>query len=344
MNEKNHWKLASLALIVIALMSGCAANKAEPSDKFLAPISDQTMNLIGDVEFGLKLADSVLLNHYYHGDTPKVDAWNVSFNDLQSAMRSIVYFSADLVDLAEGAEGPEAIEPLIAIVATLESEIRALPSAQPWMSDVTSQTVFQSMRQKDNITSAIRSAQPLMLEMSGVINNILEANDDALIEAIVELFDLIDANHAPMLLYGENLTARQNAILGQLAIMDRVWEGDDVAWTELLASEWALPEELGKNARLSPDTARHAETLLISRLESVATIRQHLEPAMITYQNELAELYEIEEHVESMLRLSLLLIGSWEKAQAQLASGEKGAFVDITGKLMKIAYARSIRR
>ena len=344
MNKKNRWEILSMTLFAITLLSACAGNKAEPSDEFLAPISDQTVDLIGDVEFGLQLADSVQLNHYFDGESPKVDAWAARWDDLQSAMRSIVYFSADQVDIAEAAEGPDAIEPLITITSRLASELRALPSAQPFLGDLDLQAMFQSMREQDDITNAIHVAQPALSGISDIIGEMLGASDTALIEAVAEVFDLINATHAPMLAYGENLTARQNAALRQLDIMDRVWSGDDSAWTELLASDWVIASELGKNSRLSPATAKQAEKLLVRRLESVATIRQHLEPAMIAYRNELQELYQIEEHSEAMLRVALLIIESWDKAQALLASGEKGALSRFTSNIMKIVYSRALRK
>ena len=105
-----------------------------------------------------------------------------------------------------------------------------------------------------------------------------------------------------------------------------------------------LSSEIGKKSRLTPDTAKQAEKLLIRRLESVATIRQHLEPALVAYQNELQELYVIEENSEAMLRLALLIIESWESAQAHLAAGEKGAFAAFTSSLMKVVYRAAASR
>ena len=342
MNNKNRCGYLSLPVLVTAVLTACAGNKSEPSDEFLSPISDQTIDLISQVHFGLQIGDSVQLNHYFNSDSPKVDAWVAVWDDLTLAMRAMVNFSAELVDIAESAEGPEAIDPLISVVASLNSDLHALPSAQPFAKEIDLQTIFITMREQETVIDAIRQAQPLVSEFSDVVIEMLAVADVALTEAVLEVGEKIESTHSPMLVYGDNLTARQNSTLKQLAILDRVWGGDESAWSELLASDWSLAAEIGSNARLSPATAMQAEQYLIDRLNAVATIRQHLEPASFAYQNELQELYQIEDQSEATLRVALLIIENWEKAQRQLARGEKGAFSEFTSSLMKVVYRRAI--
>lgn len=302
------------------------------------------MDIAGDVHFGLQLGDSVQLNHYFDSDTPRVDAYSAHWDDLVAAMRAIVYYSVDLVDLAEVAEGDEVIEPLIELITTLDSAIRALSSAQAHLDDIDTNSAFADMREAENVTHALRVAQPLMSNYSEVVTEILADTDQALNDAIIEVFDLIDSTHAPMLTYGENLSVRQNSTLAKLDIMDRVWSGDDSAWAELLASDWALSSEIGGDARLSPANAERAESYLIDRLGTVATIREHLRPAFLAYQSELQELYLIEDESDATLRIVLLIIENWDKAQAQLAAGEKGAFSAFTSTLMKAMYRAAAAR
>ena len=332
------------AVLLMTIVAGCAQTRSEPSDAFLAPISDDTLDLVGEVHFGLQLADSVLLNHYFDSDTPRVDTYSVLFDDLVAALRAIVYYSVDLVDLAEAAEGNEVIEPLIELISTLDSELRALASAQPHMGGIDRESVFADMRAANNLTHALRAGDPLMADYAEVVKLILSDTDQALADAIVEVFEMIDATHAPMLTYGENLAVRQNGTLKQLGMMDQVWKGDDDAWTELVASDWALSSEIGRNAQLTPDNAERAEAYLIEQLNKVATIRDHLRPAYDFYQKELEELYLVEDQSEATLRLILLVIENWDKAQSQLAAGEKGAFSAFTATLMKAVYRAAASR
>ena len=118
--------------------------------------------------------------------------------------------------------------------------------------------------------------------------------------------------------------------------MDKIWSGDRSAWSELLASDWALSAEIGKDTRTSAANAKRAEQHLIDRLEIVSTIRRQLEPAFLTYQDELQELYQVEESIEATLQLAYLIIENWEKAQAQLARGEKGGFRTFTNAMLTI--------
>jgi len=338
MKNQNSVGILLVTFLVSAIVSGCATKKSEPSAEFLAPISDQTMEIVNEAYFGLQLADSVLLNHYLDADTPRVDAWSSNWDDLTSAVRAIAYFSADLVDIVEAAEGPEANDPFIAILNELGKELRALPAAKPHLNNLDVVAVSQSIREQDTIIDAIRVAGPAMDEIVEIVSEILAAADESLAGAVIEVYEMLDVSHAPMQTFRENLTVRQNDTLRQLDLMDKVWSGDRDAWAELLASDWVVASEVGEDSNLTPATAKQAEKILIRRLETVATIRQYLESARIAYQGELQELYVIEEDSEAMLRLALLIIENWDNAQAQLVAGEKGAFSKLTSSLMGVAY------
>jgi hypothetical protein len=177
-----------------------------------------------------------------------------------------------------------------------------------------------------------------------VVMEILAASDQALADAVLELYEMIVATHSPMLDYGENLTARQNGTLAQLQYVDKAWSRDAGAWTELLSNDWALSSEIGENARLSSANIRTAEQFLIDRLGTVATIREKLEPARAAFQQELQELYTIEEESEATLRVALLIIETWSVAQANLAHGEKGAFSAFSKALAGLAYRAAASR
>ena len=291
-------------LLVASTLTACASSKSERSEAFLAPIEDQTLDIVGDVYFGLQLADSVQLNHYMNSDTPKIDAYSALWDDLLLATRAIVIYSADLVDLVDAAEGDAALEPFIKLIATLDSEFRANSSARAHLGGLNANSIFAEMRSEDEIIDAVRTAQPLMTDYADIVTEVLAATDQALADAVFELYEMINSNHSPMLTYREKLTARQNRILDQLQIMDKVWSGDRGAWSELLASDWVLSAEIGKDSRPSAANAKRAEQHLIDRLEIVSTIRRQLEPAFLTYKNELQELYQVEESIEATLRLA----------------------------------------
>ena len=336
MNKNNRCGFLICILLVSSVLAACASTKSEPSDAFLAPITDQSMDTLGDVHFGLQLADSVQLNHYFGSETPKVDAYSALYDDLQLAVRAIVYYSADLLDLTREAKGDEALEPLIALLSTLDSNIRAIPSAQAHLGDLNADAVFVDMRNEEHIIGALRKSQPLINDYAVIVTEILAESDRALADAVLEVGEMIESSHSPMLAYRDKLTARQNSTLNELQIMDRVWSGDRSAWTELLASNWALSAEIGKNSAPSAANAKRAEQYLIDRLEVVATIRRQLDPAYTDYENELLELYEIEEHLEATLRLAYLIIEQWENAQARLAKGEKSAFQTFAKSLAEL--------
>ena len=331
-----------LTLFIAVFLSACNANKTAPSDSFLSPISDQTLEVIGDAHFGLQLADSIELAHYLNGDTPKVDAWSVQFNHIVFTVQAIAYYSIDLIDIVDAAEGPEAIEPLITSIIRLDAETQPLPGVIS--SDRNLDEITRSMRNQDNITSAISMTQPVVADITETVTDALVAADQALDEAVIEIHNLILAKHGPMLAYSDDLSVRQNSILKQLSLIDRVLAGDDDAWTELLASDWALSAEIGENSRLTPARARQAEQYLLDRLGTTATIRQQLEPTVIDYRNEMLELYQIEEESKSTLRMALLIVENWDKAHRQLAKGERSSFVKYSSSLMKVVFSQASRK
>jgi hypothetical protein len=343
MNKNYRRGYAICVALVSVIVTACSTTKSEPSTAFLAPISEQTTDIISDINFALPLSDSVFINHYWDEDTPNGDAWVTQFDDLVSALRAISYYSSNLIDVVGVAEDTSAIEPFIGLIATLDSEIRAINSAQQFIGDVDPQSTFAIIREQENTTSALRVAQPLMDDYARVVSLMLADADLALADAVLELFTAIEANHAPMLDYQEALTAKQNSTLAQMRYLDKAWGGDADAWTELLANDWALSSEVGENARLSSSNIRTAEQFLIGRLDTVATIREQLDPALAAYQQELQELYAIEEEAESTLRVGLLIVDTWSLAQANLAHGERGSFSAFTKVLAGLAYRAASR-
>lgn len=345
MKQIRSWENLFLVFVAYSMLSGCATNKAEPSDSFIAPISDQTFDLISDVKFELQLADSVLLNHYLNsGNTPKVEEWQVRWDDLSAAMRAIATFSSNVLSIAEAAEGVEAIQPVLSALALLETEMGAMPSLEPLLPKRDLESIAARVAAQKDIISALQIAQPVLSDYAGAIIQMVGEADVVLDAAILELFESIGSFHAEMLAYRDNLIARQNAVLAQLKIMDRVWLGDESAWTELLAGNWVLSSEIGGNTKLSSAKAAEAEALLLGKLETVAAIRQHLEPVMLEYQAEMQELYEIEDATKASLQVGLLVIKSWDSAQRQLASGEKSGFSRFSKGLTSALLDRAVRR
>ena len=135
MQNSSRFMSAIYLLLVIITLSACSSTRNEPSDEFLEPIFDQTTDIVGDVHFGLQLSDSIHLNHYMQSGTPKTDAWTIVWNDLTLAMRAIVNYSIDLVDIADSTEGLEALEPAISILLELDSSLKMLPTAQPYLQE-----------------------------------------------------------------------------------------------------------------------------------------------------------------------------------------------------------------
>ena len=85
MNKNNHGGYLICIVLVTSILAACTSTSSRPSDAFLEPISDQALDIVSEVHFGLQLADSVQLNHYFDSDTPNSDAFNVLYDDLYLA-------------------------------------------------------------------------------------------------------------------------------------------------------------------------------------------------------------------------------------------------------------------
>jgi len=330
-------------LAVMAIIcAGCATTKDQPSGEFLSPISDETADLVGQVRFGLPLHDSVVLYQYLEQETPAVDEWTVIWDDLTIALIAMVEYSVEMVDLVQTDSSSAAIEQMIDLIRTLHTAVLSVPSAQPLMREHDPDAVVAAMRQEDSVTAAFRLALPEIDIISGVVRDLITIADEKLTLAVREINQKVDDRHASIRGYADNLAARRASVLRLLDLTDRAWTGDESAWQEMLASDWALRSDLGKDAALSPKSLGKAEKELIKRLAATAEIRGHLEPAYRDYQDQLNELYSIEDDMEATLRVAYLIIEGWDKAQRQLAAGEKTSFFKFTTSLMALTYRKAV--
>lgn len=328
--------------VITALLSGCASSGA-PSGEFLAPISEESVDLFGQVRFGIPLQNSVLLYQYLEQGDIAIDEWEAVWGDLTTAAVAMVDYSVAMVDLVQTSTSETSIESMIVLIGDLHRAVTNLPSTQSIDSELDYEDMISTMRQQDSIKDALAIALPEIEFVSDVVRQLITKADEKLAPAVRALEKMIDDRHGSIRHYSGILAARRAAVLEMLTLIDNAYNGDEPAFRQILAGDWAIRNEVGENAKFDPTTIITTEKLLMKRLEKTADIREFLEPAYRDYQSQLEELYEIQSGLDRSLGVTNLVIQGWEHSQRQLARGEKSSFGKLTASLMQLAYYKGAR-
>jgi len=332
--------VAALALIAV----GCSTNKSSksPSAELVGRIDDQTADLVSNIQFDLRLADSIEINQYIDGNNPKTDDYLSGWQDMEDTLEVLVDYSLGLVDLAETRfpDNAAAIDELVTHLVVFETRLREIDSVAKFMPQETIASVAPEMREQKTMLKAFGQAGPLLDNYAEAVQLMTLDIEERFEAAFDELFDKIQVRHGTMLGFRSDVIARQNSAIVGLQLVDRAVAGDDAAWNELLASNWNARTTIGKGASATPANIRKVNDVLVEQLEEVNNLRLQLQLPYQAYTNQMKELYAIERQSRAVHKLAYLLAEDWAYSQRRLAQGYPGAFKKASSLLWKVAQKR----
>ena len=335
------FRIATYTVVAI-LVAGCASS-GTPSGEFLDPISDESVDLFGQVRFGMPLQDSILLYQYIEQGDPTVDEWETIRSELTRAVVVMVDYSVAMVDLLQGDSNEASIDAMIGLIQDLHIAVADLPAAQAMSSDLDYDAMMASMREQESIKDALKIALPEIEFVSDTVRQMISDADAKLAPAVRVIEKMIDDRHGSIRRFAGDLAERRAVVLEQLVLVGKAYNGDETAFRQILANDWAIRDEIGADAKFNAKTIAKTEKLVMKRLENIADIREYLEPAYRDYQSQLMELYALRTGLDQSLGVMNLIVQGWEQSQRQLARGEKSSFGKLTSSLMKMAYSKATR-
>jgi hypothetical protein len=344
-NGLRHLRLITLLPVTALLLSGCLTAPKAPTTEAILPMAVQTTDLLGKTQFDMQMRDSILLYPYIKpGVNVASDKWWAQWTDLRLALRAVALYSVNIVDLAETSDKSRANELLAGYVTDLDSAIKALPSAAPFLPQYNINTVAREIREANSFSTAIKTAEPPVEELADTLRQMVLEADKSLSNAYGSIYDAIIARHHEIIAIQEVLSSRKDTILAELQLADRAWDGDDEAWNKLLTDNWELREIVGKpgKTKMTAETMGKVRQWLIDILGNLETIRVRIEPDYNAYRDEMQELFLAGEDANAILQTASFTIDAWDRARREFSGGEKSSFSKISAALLAVAYRKGI--
>ena len=325
-------KVTHAYIRVIALLAGiplaaaCTATKMErPSDEQIAPFSEHTIAMAAELQFGLQQADALLTRKFAEdADSPEVIRFAASRDQVNRALRAIVIYSIEVVDLAESDPGEGVNDVLAGYVETLAAEIRQLRGAQPYLTDLDYDAQFAAIREQERLPDGLHAAQPIIDDVAGIVESMLYTLTDTLVAASDEIDTEIQAEHAAVLRHRTILIERQARVLEQLELVNAARAGDDDAWAGLLEADEELRTVIGARGKRTPKHLAEAESLLVGRLDTISAIETNIQPSYELYLSRSRELDQQQAEGLGGARRARIAVVLWARGHRRFASGETG--------------------
>jgi len=333
----------SVHAILISLVGGIVAGCASVAPAPIDPIEAQTEELFEQVQYELQLQDIVLLNPYLETDSPRVDEFEAIRAELIEAAEILIDYSVEVIELARIGQDAEAVTGYVSQLRKFHASLTGIPQLRSYFASVDIDAIASEAAGQPDLTRALGVATPIHELAVDAVRALIRETGNRFDLAYDETYDKIVGEFSAFTAYTDKLVIRRNDVLEQLLLLDAAREGDAEAWRALLAGDERLRARLGAEAASNIDNTDEAEALLVARLGRLMETWGYLEPSWTNYQATLKELYAVDANARNLLRLASFVIESWDRAQRQLATGQKTGFVVVTKELAYLALRRAAR-
>jgi hypothetical protein len=327
-------KQIGLYIMLVTLISifqlGCTAFQSQKRVN-LAPFAENAVSIVSEVEYGLSQARAIHIRPFIGG--PASQAYRTQWNLMGRVLKGIVAYSVQIVTISQSDMSESKKAGMLAdYIESLAIPIYEYPSIGFALSRNEFTSIVQNIRNQDDYFNAMNAAQPVVDEVARVAELVLSDLKMFQDNARVEVANRIEADHAPVLKYKDELKIGQERTLQSAVYLSRWREGVPFMEDSLLAQDPALKEHLKTGEKMTYEVASKISDMLRSRLVGGKLIQDHIFPEMEQYQKEMRELDDLIAIADRGLKQSKAAIVIWRKSHQTMAAGiTDPAAIDLFG-------------
>jgi len=344
-SRRNFHRLILPAVLCCGLLTlpACVTTKArKPTQESTAPFAEQTVAMLGELQFGMQRANIILLQQYIEdSDSPRVDAYSKAWDEVTVVLRAIVAYSIQVVDLVDrsGKGNGDGAARLAGFIDNLYGILRTQPRASAYLEGVAVEELITAVRTQETLQEGLEAAEPAIETVVSIVSRMLLELRDKVELATGEINEKILAEHTAVLEYRAYLRSRQSEIINVLRRVDQARLGEAGAPAGLLAESPLLQARFSSLADTGPAGLERLEAGLIERLAEIDMLRQRIEPDFRLFQEQQKELRNVKDVAFDGLRRAQISVVLWSRAHRAFATGESNQFgvTDVTGMLLKYA-------
>jgi len=322
--------LLMLSIIFMTLQIGCAAFQAQKKIN-LAPFAENAVSIVSEVEYGLSQARAIHIREFIGG--PASQSYRDQWVKMGRFLKGIVAYSVQIVTISQSdmSDNKKAGK-LADYLESLASAVFEDPSLGFRISRNEFNDIISNIRKQDTYFNAMNAAQPVVDEVARMAEVVLTELKVAQDRARAEVATRIEADHAPVLKYEDELKDGVDRTLQSAVYLSRWRKGEKSMEDSLLAGDPALKEFLKPGQRMTYEIAGKISQLLIARLEAGKLIQEHIYPELEQYQTEMMELDNLIAIADRGIKQSKAAIVVWRRAHQTMAAGiTEPAAIDLFG-------------
>ena len=332
------------------ILTGCDKFTKSESEN-LAPFAEQTIDLIGTLEFSLTDSEIIYLrdiHNYIEADDP-YGRYMALENQVGNMLAAVITYSLQIVRISEqNISDNEKANQLADVVLALTNLIRddEVVINENRDDEKINQTIA-SVRQQEDYLEALRLLMPLINEFSAHAGRVLNELDKEKQKVSLMIDEAIDSKYASVIELHEEIRVVKDDMFRTLVNLSRYSVNRDPVYLDKMKSH-GMFSVLAVTRNKKSLTNKEIEQLhkaITAELTIVNENYSQLMPDVKEYQQNHRELLQLTESKEDAIREARLTFIIWARAYQKMASGrtDPAEWFDIsdTGTLLFGAAKRA---
>ncbi|HID49252.1 MAG TPA: hypothetical protein EYP40_06540 [Chromatiales bacterium] len=332
------FRIIAVTGFTIPLLGGCFASKFTPTERpNLTPFSDQTIQMVGAVNYNISSDQAVYLRDIasYMGGQRVFDHYVNLERNIINLMKAAVVYSLRVVAISEQ-EVPEAkkVNALADTIVVLDKNLRVAENLSGTRDGEQFAQDIEKIRHSKSYLEALQNSTRIINDFSQGAGEILDElrNEQNLLAN--QMDKAIDRKYAESIRFANKLRDLRIDYYKALTLLTDYSQHRD---PETLAGLRAIPihalrYSLRNKQELTIEDINRIQTRLIKQVKILHDNYRVLQPDLDMYYKSLAELYDILQRKDTAIKSARLFFIAWSRAYGRMAAGrtDPAEWFDVT--------------
>ena len=322
MNLRAPLARSMVAAALVASVTSCATFRST-TRLDVGPFAENTIGLIGEVQRTTQPIVWVHLRPYE--SIPSVVEARRSMLPTRALMRSVALYSTQVVSIYESdvSDARKSAELALYLDETIRASLKSRPSTEAFFSQMELDSAISRVRVAPTFLKALGAAQPLVSATLSYGNAAYDSMEARVNLAADDISARIGSEFEPLKQQLQVLQILQVQAAGDFSLLKQYRRGNEEALDRLRAQDPEIAESLPAGKKPSIAALELAEKQLAGRVDTIRTLRDHLEPDFEIYQAQEQELDALRHQALEGARLGRVTLILWARSHRNLAAGIK---------------------
>lgn len=332
-----------LVIYFLVFLTGCEKFTKKESEN-LAPFAEQTIDLIGTLEFSLTDSEIIYLRNIdsYIDKKDPYGRYIALENQIGNMLAALITYSLQIVSISEQnvADNNKANQIADVVVALIDLIRKDEVEPNKNRNDDALNDIITRVRQQENYLDALRLLRPLINEFSAHAGRVLNNLDGEKQKVSLLIDSAIDKKYASAIELYDEIRKTKDDMFRTLVALSRYSITREPVYIEEMRSYgmFSVHTATKNKSSLSNDEIAKLHRAITEELEYVNINYSQLLPDITEYNQHHKELLNLVESKEDAIREARLTFIIWARAYQKMASGktDPAEWFDITdtGKLL----------